>query len=56
MTNQDLPDTPDTEEIVEDENLGLPSLFKNWTQMYVFVLGELVLLIGLFYMFTKLFE
>lgn len=56
MTNQDLPNMPDTEENVEDDNIGLPSIFKNWTQMYAFVLGELALLIGLFYTFTKMFE
>ncbi|WP_299453789.1 hypothetical protein [uncultured Microscilla sp.] len=55
MTNQE---TPQEEQIntEEDEKIGLPSIFKNWTQMYVFVLGELALLICLFYIFTKLFE
>lgn len=40
----------------EDENKGLPSLFKNWTQMYIFVLGELAFLVVIFYFFTKFFE
>lgn len=31
-------------------------LFKSWTQWYVFVISFLVLLILLFYWFTKMFS
>lgn len=55
MANQESPQEQSTN-IEEDENQGLPSLFKNWNQMYAFVLGELTLLICLFYWFTKAFE
>ena len=55
MTNQETPQEEQVN-IEEDENQGLPSLFKNWNQMYAFVLGELALLVGLFYWFTKAFE
>lgn len=33
-----------------------PSIFKSWRRLYSLVLGELVLLILLFYLFTKVFE
>jgi len=55
MANQETPQEEQVN-IEEDENQGLPSLFKNWNQMYAFVLGELALLVGLFYWFTKAFE
>ena len=29
--------------------------FKSWRQLYLFVLGELVLLIVLFYLFSRVF-
>jgi len=41
----------------DEEDLdGLPPIFKNWNQMYAFVLGELFVLIALFYLFSKIFE
>lgn len=57
MTDQNLPEENiSPEELLEDENQGLPSVFKSWNQMYVIVLGELALLVGLFYWFTKFFD
>ena len=55
MANQETP-LDENQELLEDENQELPSLFKSWNQMYGFVLGELALLIVLFYWFTKSFE
>jgi len=40
----------------ENPNESLPSFFKNWNQAYAVVIGELVVLIVLFYSFTKLFS
>ena len=34
----------------------LPPFFKSWNQLYMFVVVWLVLLIILFYIFTKVFE
>ncbi|UCH65555.1 MAG: hypothetical protein JSW63_00015 [Ignavibacterium sp.] len=33
-----------------------PPFFKTWKRLYSLVLGQLVLLIILFYIFTKVFE
>jgi len=35
---------------------GVPSFIKSWKQIYWFVIIELVVLIGVFYYFTKSFE
>lgn len=47
-----MENTPEKQEDKE----GLPSIFKNWNQLYAFVLAELVLLIVLFTLFTYLFS
>jgi len=46
----------DKEIAEEADNAGLPSVFKSWRQVYVIVMIELFVLIGLFYLFTKAFE
>lgn len=33
-----------------------PALFKTWRQFYLFVFGNLVLMIVLFYLFTNMFN
>ncbi|MEH0156129.1 hypothetical protein V6R21_18415 [Limibacter armeniacum] len=43
-------------EMEEYENESLPKIFKSWKQLYAVVIGELALLILLFYWFTKSFE
>lgn len=40
----------------ENPNEGLPPFVKTWEQLYGVVIAELVVLIGLFYWFTKAFE
>ncbi len=37
-------------------NSERPPLFRSWNRLYGFVLGELVLLIVLFYAFSRLFQ
>jgi hypothetical protein len=37
-------------------NSERPPLFRSWNRLYGFVLGELVLLIVLFYAFSKIFQ
>jgi hypothetical protein len=40
-----------------DEDAGdLPPFFKKWNYLYAFVIGHLIYLILLFYLFTKAFE
>lgn len=34
----------------------LPPMFKTWRGLYIFVLVNLVVMITLFYLFTKYFE
>jgi len=47
----------ENEKPVEDkQKSGLPSFIKSWKQLYMIVIGELALLILLFYLFTKYFE
>lgn len=36
-----------------DNNEGLPSIFKTWNQMYVFVLVLHILLVFCFFILTK---
>jgi len=38
------------------ENIEKPPGFKSWKGWYLLVLGNLTLLILLFYLFTKIFE
>lgn len=33
-----------------------PPIFSSWNKLYAFVFGELVLLVVIFYLFTKAFE
>lgn len=40
---------------MDDQKDKIP-LFKTWTQWYVFVIAFLILLIILFYLFTKTFS
>jgi hypothetical protein len=40
----------------EDPKEGLPPLIKSWQQMYLIVFGNLVLLILIFYWFTRYFS
>ena len=35
---------------------GKPPFFKSWTGVYLFVLGNLGLLVGLFYAFTQYYR
>lgn len=35
---------------------GPPPIGRSWNRLYAVVLGELVLLVALFYWFTKVFE
>ena len=51
-----MADISDSEIAEEADNAGLPSIFKSWTQVYVLLMVELFVLIGLFYFFTKAFE
>jgi len=43
-------------EAAEDDTSGLPPFVKTWKQLYGIVIAELVVLIALFYWFTKTFE
>jgi hypothetical protein len=43
----------DPESTTKDES---PPLFKTWKAWYILVIGNLIILIALFYLFTKLFE
>jgi hypothetical protein len=43
----------DSKNSTKDES---PPLFKTWKAWYALVLGNLALLIILFYLFTKIFE
>lgn len=46
-----------TEELdIVREDEGKPPLFASWRTLYVLVLVNLVVLIALFYAFTKAFE
>ena len=40
----------------DNSTQGLPPFVKTWEQLYGVVITELVVLIGLFYWFTKAFE
>lgn len=40
----------------EDPKEGLPPFINTWEQMYAVVIVNLIVLIGLFYWFTKAFE
>jgi hypothetical protein len=33
-----------------------PPIFKTWRRLYLIVLGNLILLIGLFYILTRIFS
>lgn len=33
-----------------------PPLFKSWRSMYVFVMAVFAILVGLFYLFTKIYS
>lgn len=51
--------TPDHIPTKEEENEELRSvfpLFKNWKSLYAFVLGELLVLIVLFYLFSRAYS
>jgi len=41
---------------MNDHNDDKAPLFKNWNQWYALVIAVLILLIGLFYFFTKQFS
>ena len=46
-----------TEDVdIEREDEGNPPFFSSWRSLYVLVLVNLVVLIGLFYAFMKAFE
>ena len=40
----------------EKEPEKLPGFFKSWNQLYLAVLGELIILVVMFYLFTIVFE
>lgn len=40
----------------EDDELKNNSFFNSWEKMYLLVVGTLVFLIIIFYLFTKFFE
>ncbi len=42
--------------IQEDDNQGLPPLFKTWKQLYITLVVYLLALIVLFYWFTVFFR
>ena len=47
----------ETDQIFENENEeAKPPLFKKWKSWYLLVIGELILLIVLFYWFTKAYS
>ncbi|WP_177217232.1 hypothetical protein [Thermoflexibacter ruber] len=50
MTENPIP-TPE-----ENENDGLPPIFKTWNQLYMTLIFYLLGLIVLFYWFTQLFK
>jgi hypothetical protein len=41
---------------IESSHEIKPPLFRSWARLYAFVLGELVILIVLFYAFSKHFQ
>lgn len=41
---------------IERNDEGKPPLVSSWRNLYIIVLGNLVVLIALFYAFTKAFE
>jgi len=43
-----------TDEVVSGEER--PPIFKSWRRLYLIVLGNLILLIGLFYILTRVFS
>lgn len=50
---------PDKQQQREAENAELREMFpffKSWRSLYLFVLGELAVLIGLFYWFSQAFS
>ncbi len=38
------------------EDSGSPPILRSWTRIYLFVLGELLLLIVLFYAFSRFYQ
>jgi hypothetical protein len=49
MSHPNKPDEP----VFEEEH---PPFFKSWRRLYLVVLGNLILLIGLFYIVTRIFS
>jgi hypothetical protein len=41
---------------MEEETEGLPPFAKSWGRLYAIVIGELALLIALFYWFSKYYQ
>jgi hypothetical protein len=58
MADSDSHQVPEASEKLQGTtvNSERPPLFRSWNRLYGFVLGELVLLIVLFYAFSKLFQ
>ena len=40
----------------QESTKELPRIFKTWNQLYLFVIIQLIVLIGLFYWFSKSFD
>lgn len=51
-----LPETTDSPPTEPSPNEGLPPFVKTWRQMYVIIVGVLLLLIVLFYAFMINFQ
>ena len=49
MSHPIKPDEP----VFKEEH---PPVFKTWRRLYLIVLGNLILLIGLFYLVTRIFS
>ena len=47
---------PPRKESEEEEGIEAPPFFRRWRSVYAVVIGNLILLIALFYGFTRLFE
>lgn len=47
---------PEPSPVPENESEGLPPFVKNWSQMYMIVIGTLFLLMGLFYAMMQYFD
>lgn len=49
-------DEPENQDQAKDERPDPPPFFKKWSTMYWVVIGNLALLVILFYLFTKAFS